>query len=72
MNWTEMHADWDHLSPMLKTWFPMLSDDDLLRIAGSREQLVAVLRERYGIENDEAERRICAFEKEVRLPGAVR
>jgi uncharacterized protein YjbJ (UPF0337 family) len=72
MNWTEMQADWDHLSPILETWFPKLNDDDMLRIAGSREQLTAVLRQRYGIEDAEAERQICAFEKEVRLPGAVR
>ena len=72
MNWTEMQTDWDHLSPMLKTWWPSLNNDDLLRIAGSREQLAAVLGERYGIDHDEAERQICAFEKEVRLPGAVR
>jgi uncharacterized protein YjbJ (UPF0337 family) len=72
MNWSEIQTGWEQLSPMLKAWWPQLNDHDLQQIAGSREQLAAVLGERYGFQEDDAERRICAFEKELRLPGAVR
>jgi hypothetical protein len=34
--------------------------------------LTRVLRERHGLDASEAEAAVCAFEKEVRRPGAVK
>jgi hypothetical protein len=72
MNWTEMHSDWDECAPTLATWWPKLTEADLQQIAGSRGKLAEVLSERYGIDAAEADRQICAYEKEVRRPGAVK
>jgi hypothetical protein len=72
MNWMEVDSDWDGLSPMLATWWPKLDKDDLQQINGNRETLAQVLCEHYGFSADEAENQICAFEKEVRRPGAVK
>jgi uncharacterized protein YjbJ (UPF0337 family) len=73
MNWAEMQRDWKGVgSPLLKTHWTKLTDEDLQRIDGCRDELAACLRKLYGILEEEAERAICSFEKEVRFPGAVK
>lgn len=72
MNWTELKSDWATCAPMLATWWTKLTEPDLVRIDGCREKLAEVLGERYGYSKPEVERHICAFEKEVRRPGAVK
>jgi hypothetical protein len=72
MNWTEMQCDWDALAPLLKTQWPMLSDEDLRSVGGSRPALASVLQRRYSMAPADAEREICAFEEDVRFPGAVK
>ena len=39
---------------------------------GRRDELAASLRRRYGFGEEEAERAVCSFEKEVRFPGAAK
>jgi hypothetical protein len=56
----------------LVSYWTELSDGDLARIDGKRDVLAAVLRERYGLNAPDAEAAICAFEKDVRRPGAVK
>ena len=41
-----------------------LTDDDLTRIAGKRQQLVGCLQERYRLSETQAEEAIAAFESE--------
>jgi hypothetical protein len=72
MNWAEIKGNWEGLCPLLKTHWPLLSDADLRQVVGRREELARALRRRYGLGADEAEQRICAFEEEVRFPGAVK
>jgi uncharacterized protein YjbJ (UPF0337 family) len=40
-----------------------LTDDDLDRIAGMRDQLVGRVQERYGIQKDIAEKQVKEWEK---------
>jgi uncharacterized protein YjbJ (UPF0337 family) len=73
MNWTELQRDWrGGAGALLKTYWPKLTDGDLERIDGRREGLAAALRRLYGYGEQEAERAIASFEKEVRFPGAVK
>lgn len=72
MNWPELQWDWKSLASLLKTYWTKVTDEDLERIDGRREELAACLRRRYGYREEEAERAICSFEKEVRFPGAVK
>jgi hypothetical protein len=72
MNWNEIQRDWDGMVSLLKTQWPLLSDEDLQSVGGSREALARVLQRRYCLAPAEAEREICAFEKDVRFPGAVK
>ena len=72
MNWVEVQDKWEQYKPVLKTHWPELTEEELNAISGRREHLVQSLRERYGIGEAEAERLIAEFEKDVRLPGAVK
>ena len=72
MNWAEIQGDWQRLSPLLKTQWPQLSDEDVDRIGGSREKLIETVARCYGLARDGALQEVCRFEKEVRFPGAVK
>jgi len=47
-NWKQMHGQ-------MKEWWGKLTDDDLTKIDGKRENLVGVLQTRYGYAKDKAE-----------------
>ncbi len=72
MNWAELQRDWKGVAPLLKSYWTKLTDDDLAQIGGRRDGLAVSLRRLYGFGEEEAERAICSFEKEVRFPGAVK
>jgi uncharacterized protein YjbJ (UPF0337 family) len=48
MNWDQIKGDWTQLSRKLKEKWKLLTDADLKVIAGRRDQLEDVLRDRYG------------------------
>jgi hypothetical protein len=72
MNWSEIEGRWEPMKALLESYWHELNEGDLARIDGKRDVLAQVLRERYGLDADEAERAIYAFEKDVRRPGAVK
>jgi hypothetical protein len=72
MNWSEMKNDWGRMKPLVQSHWPLLTVEDLGTIDGSRVRLVGVLQTRYGFTSGEAEDAVCAFEKDVRRPGAVK
>jgi hypothetical protein len=72
MNWAEIQSNWQHSKTLLKTHWPMLSDEELNTIGGERERLAKSLQKHYGCGASEAERLIAEFEKDVRYPGAVK
>jgi len=53
----------DQLTGKVKEQWGKLTDDDLDRIAGKRDQLAGRIQEAYGIEKDEVEKQIHEFEK---------
>jgi hypothetical protein len=72
MNWSEIESQWDHRKALLVSHWHELSEDDLARIDGKRQVSGEVLRERYGPEAARAEDAICAFERDVRRPEALK
>lgn len=72
MNWSEIEGRWEPMKALLESYWQELSEGDLARIDGKREVLARVIQERYGLDASEAERAICAFEEDVRRPGAVK
>jgi uncharacterized protein YjbJ (UPF0337 family) len=61
MNWDRIEGNWKQLKGKVVEQWGKLTDDDLDRIAGKREQLAGHLQQNYGIAKDEADRQIDAF-----------
>jgi len=64
MDWDKAAGDWTQFKGLLKEQWGDLTDDDLTRIAGKRQQLVGCLQERYKLSESQAEEAIAAFESE--------
>ena len=58
MNWDRIEGNWKQLRGAAREQWGKLTDDDLDKIAGKRDQFVGRIQERYGIAKEEAERQI--------------
>lgn len=56
---------WNQLKGKVKQQWGELTDDDLDRIDGKREEMLGVVQERYGWERDKAESEINKFLKSL-------
>ena len=61
MNWDEIKANWTAVSDKIKCTWGKFSEDDLTAIAGQRDRLAGLLRERYGYEKAVAENKVDQF-----------
>jgi uncharacterized protein YjbJ (UPF0337 family) len=66
MNWDQIQGNWLVFKDKLRHNWVKLTDEDITRISGRREELTARLRERYGFAKAEAEREIEAWIKAQR------
>jgi uncharacterized protein YjbJ (UPF0337 family) len=51
-------AQWDHLRGKIASWWDRLTEADLTRVAGKRDQLISVIQERYGYPWERAEQEV--------------
>ncbi len=66
MNWDQIQGNWIvYKGKLLQNWVK-LTDEDITRISGRREELAARLQARYGFARNEAEREIEAWVKAQR------
>ncbi len=65
MNWDQVEGKWKQLGGKVREKWGKLTDDDLQVIAGTRDQLVGRIQERYGIAKEEAQKQADAFVKEL-------
>ncbi len=65
MNWDQIEGKWTQMKGSVKKQWGKLTDDDLDVIAGTRDQFVGKLQERYGIAKEEAERRADEWARNV-------
>ena len=72
MNWSEIKTNWNEMRPLLQGHWPKLTNKVLDGINGDRYELCRALQRRYRLTAGDAETEICAFEKDVRWPGAVK
>ncbi len=49
MNWDFVQGNWKQVAGKVKQQWGKLTDDDLAKIAGKREELEGKLQERYGL-----------------------
>ncbi|OYP38824.1 CsbD family protein [Rhodopirellula sp. MGV] len=62
MNWDQIEGKWKQVKGQAQQKWGDLTNDDLDRIDGHREELVGRVQERYGIAKEEAERQVKDFE----------
>ena len=61
MNWDQVKVSWFLFKDRLRDNWAKLTDEDITRINGRREELCARLQERYGFAKGEADREIGAW-----------
>jgi uncharacterized protein YjbJ (UPF0337 family) len=66
MNWDQIQVNWMHFKDKIANNWAKLTDEDLTRISGRRNELVGRLQARYGFAKGEAEREIEAWTKAQR------
>jgi uncharacterized protein YjbJ (UPF0337 family) len=61
MNWDRIAGNWKQMTGKAKARWGDLTDDDMAKINGQREQLIGRIQERYGIAKEEAEQQVKAW-----------
>ncbi len=56
MNKSILKGQWNEVKGQLKSKWGQLTDDDLMRIDGDQDQLIATLQKRYGLAKEEAQK----------------
>ena len=56
MNWDRIEGNWKQFKGKAREQWGDLTDDDLDKVGGRREQLEGLIQERYGKSKDEASR----------------
>ncbi len=67
MNKDIIQGNWQQLKGKVRQQWGDLTDDDVQRMKGSRQELSGVLQERYGYQKDRVEAEIDKFIKANRL-----
>ena len=68
MNWERIESNWKDFKGQAKQQWSKLSDEQLDKIAGKRDQLSGKIQEAYGISKDQTEKQVSdwqAVQKEV-------
>jgi uncharacterized protein YjbJ (UPF0337 family) len=58
MNWDRIEGNWKQIKGKARQKWGELTDDDLDKLRGKKDELVGKLQERKGIERDKAEREV--------------
>ncbi len=66
MNWDQISAQWKDIKGKARVEWGKLTDDELARIRGNREQLEAALQKRYGIAKEEAQQQIDRWAQKLK------
>jgi uncharacterized protein YjbJ (UPF0337 family) len=61
MNWDRVEGDWKQFKGRIKEKWGNLTDDDLEKAAGNRDQLEGIIQKRYGIAKDQATKDLNAW-----------
>ena len=58
MNWDQIEGNWKQFKGQALEYWGDLTDDDLDRAKGQREQMVGLIQEKYGKARAEAEQEV--------------
>ena len=61
MNWDQIEGKWKQMKGGVKEQWGKLTDDDVDRIEGNRQEFAGVMQEKYGMAKDQAEKEFDQF-----------
>lgn len=61
MNWDRIEGNWKQFSGRVKEQWGKLTDNEIARANGSRDQLVGIIQARYGYAKDEVKKDVEAW-----------
>jgi uncharacterized protein YjbJ (UPF0337 family) len=64
MNTDTMKGNWKQLKGKLKEAWGDLTDDELTKVEGKRDQLVGLIQKKYGKTKDEVEKQLAGYERD--------
>ncbi len=67
MNWDQIEGNWKQLKGKVKAKWGKLTDNDLTRLSGKREELAGMLQKRYGLAKEQAEKELDEFSRVIQL-----
>lgn len=62
MDWNVIEGNWKQVKGVVQQQWGRLTNDQLDRVSGKRDQLVGKIQECYGVARDEAERQVTDWE----------
>ena len=62
MDWDHIEGNWTQFKVDVKRYWDRLTEDQLVEIAGKRDQLAGRIEEAYGITKENTERQISAWQ----------
>src|SRR5947208_569326 len=63
MNKDQVEGKWEQLKGEIKKTWGNLSDDELAYYNGNRQKFLGIVQEKYGIAQEQAEKRLAELEK---------
>jgi uncharacterized protein YjbJ (UPF0337 family) len=63
MNWDQIAGSWKEMKGRAKEKWGELTNDDLDRIEGKRDQMVGLLQRKYGYAKEKAEKEIESWSR---------
>ncbi len=66
MDWKQIESDWETFKASAREEWDRLSDEDVNRSGGNREELISRLQERYGQARAEAARQLDDWAQRLR------
>lgn len=65
MNWDQIQGQWLSLKGKFREQWGKLTDDDIDRVSGKRDQLLGLIQSRYGYDKERAEEEIDRFTRDL-------
>jgi uncharacterized protein YjbJ (UPF0337 family) len=65
MNWDQIAGEWKNMKGRIREQWGELTDDDMDRIGGKKDQLVGTIQSKYGLAKEEAERQVDEFARKA-------
>ena len=65
MNWDQIQGNWKQFTGIARQKWAKLTDDDLERVQGNRDELEGRIQDRYGKSREEARKEVDEWSKHL-------